>query len=109
MNKSLPKDSGEEVYRLLRLYAERKSDGYKEMEMGHPVLTDEAKRYLQDLGYMEYEEWDRERLTAQGFDYWDKLNTWAPWYWFKRNAFAATVAFATVATAISSIVFNALD
>ena len=64
---------------------------------------------MEDLGLLDYRIDFGPRLTAQGHEYWEKLNTWALWYWFKNNCFAATVGFATIATSISGIVFNALD
>ena len=109
LRKSLPNDLGDEVYRLLQLYAERKPDGYKEMQMGHPELTEEATRYLQDLGLMDYRMDFGPRLTAQGHEYWEELTTFAPWYWFKKNCFPATVGFATIATSVSGIIFKALE
>ena len=80
--------------------------------MGDRVLTDQAMRFLQDFGLMEYRETGEMtsvRLTAQGHAYWEEINTFGPWYWFKRNAFAATVGFATIATSVSGIIYNWLD
>ena len=52
---------------------------------------------------------DTIRLTAYGREYYEKLTTFAPWYWFKRNWFPAIVAAATIATSVGGIVVNALD
>ena len=74
-------------------------------------INSQAIRYLGDRGFIDTNEEYRDylRITASGRDYYEKLTTFAPWYWFKQNAFAATVAFATIATSVSGIVFNALD
>ena len=65
--------------------------------------------YLRDIRAFEELSSGRFRLTAYGREYWDKENTWAPWYWFTHNIFPTTVAFATIATSASGIIFNALD
>ena len=66
IRKSVPKDLAEEVHRVLRLYAERKPDGYKEAEIGHPEPTEAGKRHLQDLGYMEDKMDFGPRVTRMG-------------------------------------------
>ena len=72
-------------------------------------LDNDALQFLTDIGAFERTPTGSYRLTAYGREYWDKENTWAPWYWFKKNCFPATVAFATIATSASGIIFNALD
>ena len=109
IRKSVPKDLAEEVRRVLWLYAEMKPDGYKEAEIGHPELTEAAKRHLQDLGYMEDKMDFGPRVTAHGYQYWERIHTWGPWYWFKLNWFPAIVAAATIAASVGGIVANVLD
>ena len=47
-------------------------------------------------------------LTVKGWDYWDKLT--APrWYWLRQNAFAASVAFATILFAGASTIVNVIN
>ena len=110
--KSMQKDLRDEINRVLKLFAEWTPDSAKEVYQGDHVLTEQAMQFLQDFDLMEFRETGEAthvRLTAQGYAYWEEINTFAPWYWFKRNAFAATVAVATIATSIGGIVFNALD
>ena len=110
--KSMPKDLRDEVNRILKLFAEWTPDNAKEVFQGDHVPTEQAMQFLQDFDLMEFRETGGAtsvRLTAQGHAYWEEINTFAPWYWFKRNAFAATVGFATIATSLSGIIFNALD
>ena len=74
--------------------------------MGHPELTDQAMRFLQDLGYAEYNE-SSVRISAQGFAYWERLQ--APrWHWFKRNI-TTIIAVSALFMSIAAIVVSALD
>ena len=110
--KSMKEDLRDEVNRILKLFAEWTPDSAKEVYLGDHDLTEQAMQFLRDFDLMEFRETGEVthvRLTAQGHAYWDEINTFAPWYWFKHNAFTATVAFATIATAVSGIIFNALD
>ena len=55
------------------------------------LLEREAVEYLEDVGAYQRVGTGSFRVTAQGREYWEKLN--APrWYWFRRNWFAASVA-----------------
>ena len=97
--------------RLLEIFGDWKPRNAREVDMGHPNLTDQAMRYLQDKGFMEYRQdnvMTSGRLTAQGYEYWAKINTFGPWYWFKQNWFPSIVAAATIAASVGGIVVNVL-
>ena len=65
--------------------------------------------YLHDIGALRELDPLLYQLTAQGREYWDRINTPTPIYWFKQNWFPAIVAAATVAASVGGIVVNALD
>lgn len=109
MSKAMPKEPKREIRDVLDEYLS-KGPGYRyRLNNDTPQMRKDAFIFLSDIGALETLERDLFRLSAYGREYYEKLTTWAPWYWFKQNAFAATVAFATIATAVSGIVFNALD
>lgn len=109
--RSAPKELKDEVYRLLRLFAEHDPDFHKDVYMGDPELTDRAMLYLRDLGFMEYRKSPGcvyARLTPRGYEQWEKINTGAVRYWFKHNKFvvitgAITLLFSGTA-AVASVI-----
>ena len=108
----MQKDLRDEINRILKLFAEWKPESSREVYLGDHDLAEQAMQFLQDFDLMEFRETGvvtNVRLTAQGHAYWEEINTFAPWYWFKKNFFPATVAFATLAVSISSIAFNIID
>ena len=107
--KSMQKDLRDEVNRVLKLFAEWTPDSSKQVYLGDPVLTEQAMQFLQDFDLMEFRETGEAthvRLTAQGYAYWEEINTFAPWYWFKRNWFPAIVAAATIAASVTGAIAN---
>ena len=108
MPSTMSKELKQEIRRLLEEQINGEPGTVVFLSLATPPITHDAASFLGDLGVLERQEhiW---RLTAYGREYWERINTPAPLYWFKQNAFAATVAFATIATSISGIVFNALD
>ena len=73
--------------------------------MGSDPITRDAANYLDDIGVLQRLEhsW---RLTAYGREYWDRINTPTPLYWFKQNWFPAIVAAATILASIGGAVAN---
>ena len=104
MVKGVSRELEREIRNTLELFIEG-NPGYRFHISGNePGLTKDVLAYLADIdvlegGMSEY------RLTAEGRDYWEKLN--APrWYWFRRNWFAASVAGATIVAASVSAAAN---
>ena len=80
------------------------------------AIANEAIKYLTDLGVLELLPGNSRfhipatvRVTAYGREYYERLTTFAPWYWFKQNWFGAIVALATVAASVGGIVANVLN
>ena len=73
------------------------------------TLEIEAAFYLIDLGVLQaFTIGDRTylRTTAYGREYWERINTPVPWYWFRQNWFPAIVAAATILASIVGAVAN---
>ena len=69
----------------------------------------DAVLYLEEIGVLIREEGPGyRRLSAYGWEYWEKL-TEPRRYWYRKNWFAALVAGATVLTAVVSAVANIVN
>ena len=106
MGKDFPKELSAEVFQILKELSEQQSksqttrikDLYireRAERSGNVNLTRNAIAYLEDM-YALDPNGSSLRITAVGWDYWEKLTTWTPWYWFKKNLFPASVAFGTI-------------
>ena len=97
MVKGVSKELEREIRKTLKLLIEAKP-GYVFHISGNELgLVKDALAYLADIDVLEARTGGY-RLTAEGRDYWEKLN--APrWYWYRRNWFAASVAGATIVAA----------
>ena len=74
------------------------------LNLGTPGIDIAATLFLADLGYlMPSPTGGGYRITAQGREYWERINTWTPWYWYKTNWFPATVALATLLVGFSTV------
>ncbi len=104
MVKGVSKEFEREIRKTLELFIEG-NPGYRFHASGNePGLTKDALAYLADTNVLKGAMGEF-RLTAEGRDYWEKLN--APrWYWFRRNWFAASVAGATILAASVSAAAN---
>ena len=114
----MPRELKKEIYEVLKDLANRQPG--TEPPLRHSFIEQRRTQtkskdlavhavfHLTDIGVLD-PNLNGLRITAFGWDYWQRLNTPRIVYWFKQNAFAATVAFATIATSISGIVFNVLD
>ena len=109
MDKGVPKELRREIRSVLAELVNGEPGGIIPMRLNMDSLRRDAINYLDDIGAFENVGTSGYRVTAFGREYWDKLNTWDPWYWFTHNVFPTTVAFATIATSASGIIFNALD
>ena len=116
MAKGKSKKLNEAIRAVLEEEIIREPDAPAKTRHSNDPLTNRANAYLIDLGVFEEIVFQGDelilstiRITAYGREYYEKETTFAPWYWFKRNAFATTVATATIATSVSGIVFNVLD
>ncbi len=117
MGKEYSKELRVEVYGVLKELSELQSKDprtrIKELytrergeRTGNQHLTRNAVAYLEDM-YALDPNGGALRITAVGWDYWEKLN--APrLYWFRENRFPASVAFGTIlfggASAVANIV-----
>ena len=118
MAKGVPKELKKEIYEVLEDLAKRQPGKeppvrnlfieQRRSQTNSRYLAVHAVFHLTDIGVLD-PNINGLRITAFGWEYWEKLNTWGPWYWFTHNVFPTTVAFATIATAASGIIFNALD
>ncbi len=89
----------------------RPGDGFVPiLEYGHP--QSEAIDHLVQLGVLtpvtigaeshkQYVE-----ITVGGWDYYEQITTFPPWYWFKQNSFPATVAFMTILVSVTGAIAN---
>ena len=105
MQKRIPKELKDEVYQVLGELAQQGTKGPPPIHgqfvderadrTGNSDLAEHAVYYLRNRSVLDPDRRDL-LITAHGWDYWEELNTWAPWYWFKRNLFPASVAFGTI-------------
>ncbi len=107
MVKGVSRELEKEISKTLESLIEAKP-GYRFHISGHePGLMKDALTYLADINVLEFRT-GAFRLTAEGRDYWEKLN--APrWFWFRRNWFAASVAGATIVAASASAAANIVN
>ncbi len=108
MPKAISRELQQEIRKVLEEQINGESGTVVVLHMGDNPITFDAVNYLGDIGVLERREhhW---RLTAYGREYWERINTPAPWYWFKQNWFGAIVATATIAASVGGIVVSALD
>ena len=109
MSKAMPKELKREIRRIIETYFQEEP-GYRFPLYGEsPPLTRDAVLYLEEIGVLIRENGPGyRRLTAIGREYYEKLTTWAPWYWFNRNWFPAIVAAATITASIGGIIVDVL-
>ena len=105
MQKRIPKPLRDEIYEVMEELAQqgvqsgpRSHGGFiqdRSNRTGNSDLAEHAVYYLRNISVLDP---DRNQLliTARGWEYWEELNTWAPWYWFKKNLFPVSVAFGTI-------------
>ena len=105
MQRRIPKELKVEIYEILDELAD-KGVGDRPTTFGRYIteradrtgndsLANHAVHYLRNISVLDPNS-SNMLITARGWDYWEELNTWAPWYWFKRNLFPASVAFGTI-------------
>ena len=109
MASGVSKQLESEIRRLLEESVNASPGNFYSGSQGLSSLTFEALRYLADIGAFERYGTGSYRLTAQGRDYWEKLNTWTPWYWFKQNWFPATVAAGTILFSAAAAAANIVN
>ena len=106
MGKEFPKELSTEVFQILGELSKQQlkspSSRIKELYIreraersGNVNLTRNAIAHLEDM-YAFDPNGGGLRITARGWEYWEELNTWAPWYWFKRNWLPALVGIGTI-------------
>ena len=103
MSKGISEDLTIEIRRVLEERVNGGPDISVDPAFGR--LTPDAIDYLEDIGAL-YNQGSTYRITAFGRQYWERISTPVPIYWFKNNWFAAIVAAATVAASVSGAVAN---
>ena len=110
MSRAMPNELKKAIREVLKEGVDRVGTAYSpDFTRGSlEPLKQQATDHLIDLGALrlsgseytasraDYVTKDMIRVTAYGREYWVELNTWAPWYWFKKNIFPASVAFGTI-------------
>ena len=109
MKKGVSKELRDEIQYVLSALLNAEPATSVAIVLKTPNLERDAINYLRDIRALEDTGTGSYRLTAYGREYWERINTPAPWYWFKQNWFGASVAAATIAASVGGIVFNALD
>ena len=107
MTKGVSKELRQEIHSVLEELINDGPGAFVSLSAGTKSITFDAVNFLADSGVLvrgnsEY------RLTAIGREYWDRINTPTPVYWFCQNWFPAIVAAATIAASISGAVANFL-
>ena len=118
MQKRIPRELRDEIYIILDELAEQRATaqpptygqfvGERLERTGNRSLANRAIYYLQTISVLDPNT-TYMLLTARGWEYWEELNTWAPWYWFKKNSFAVSVAGATILAASVSAAANIVN
>ena len=118
MTRGIPRELKKEIYEVLKDLANRQPGTepplrsifieHRRTQTNSEYLAVHAVFHLTDIGVLD-PNLNGLRITAFGWDYWEKLNTPRIVHWLRQNAFAATVAVATIATSVGGIIFNALD
>lgn len=106
MGKGVSKELRQEIRRVLEEQINGGPGTYVTLSFGTDSIKVDAVNFLADLGVLGGE--GTYRLTAFGREYWDRINTPAPVYWFCQNWFPALVAAATIAASVTSAVANFL-
>ena len=104
MPKSITKELTNEIRRVLEEQINGGPGTYVILKFGTDSIKIDAVNFLADLGVLHKEGSSSYRLTATGREYWDKINTPRPIYWFKQNRLPALVAAATIAASITGAV-----
>ena len=109
MAKAMSEELRGEIRRILKEQIDGEPGCRVFLDFSSQEITHDAVGYFKDKGVLEVERAGAYRLTAYGREYWDRINTPMPIYWFKQNWFGASVALATIAASIGGIIVNALD
>ena len=111
MDKELEVRAGEILKELVAPKSRR--DGNIDYNLWHtvtmvtPNIDRAALSYMLDRAYVvQSSSGHNYRVTALGREHWDQINTWGPWYWYKKNWFPATVALATILVGVSTVAVN---
>ena len=118
MQKRIPQELRGEIYEILDELVEQgvrnSPRGYGSFinerfeNTGNRELAAHAIYYLRTISVLDPSD-GRMLLTARGWEFWEELNTWAPWYWVKKNSFAVSVAGATIVAASVSAAANIVN
>ena len=118
MQKRIPIELRDEIYEILEVLVQQ---GVRTRPLTHGTLINDREEqtgdgdlaahavyYLRTISVLE--QGDAQMLiTARGWDYWEEPKTWAPWYWFRRNWFAASVAAGTILFSAAAAAANIVN
>ena len=112
--KAMPKQLRNEIRSVLEHFIEWNREAVPITLPSVDPLRVEAVRYLVDIGALEPQTLLSNlapqyfRVTASGREYWEKLTTFPPWYWFKKNWFPASIAAITFLASVGGIIATIL-
>ena len=109
MVRGVSKELENEIHRVLEESVNARPGNFIPNPQGIDRLRYDAILYLEDVGAFEQTRSGSFRLTAHGREYWDRLNTWTPWYWFKQNWFPAIVAAGTILFSAAAAAANIVN
>ena len=106
MAKGVPRELDKAIRKLLGDLVNAKPGSFIVATFGTDPLERDAMHYLRDIGAFEDVSSGGFRLTAYGREYWERINTPTPLFWFKQNWFPATVAFMTILASVTGAIAN---
>ena len=108
MSRGVSKELENEIRKNLGQLINAEPGSFISVSLSSDLLEMDAMQYLADIGAFQQTGAGSFRLTAQGRDYWEKLN--APrWYWFRRNWFPASVAAGTILFSAAAAAANIVN
>ena len=105
MAKGVSRELERESRDVLKSLIEGKPGTKKAMTFGISPSEGDAIAYLTDIGAL-VREGHAVRVSAYGREYWERINTPTPLFWFKQNWFPATVAFMTILASVTGAIAN---
>ena len=105
MSKTMPKELNQEIRKTLETLIEGKPGTRILLTAGRSAEERDAIAYLTDIGAL-VNDGHSVRVSAYGREYWERINTPTPLFWFKQNWFPATVAFMTIVASVTGAIAN---
>ena len=106
MAKGVSKELKREIRSVLGDLLNGEPGGMISVHLNINPLTRDAINYLDDIRAFENIGTGTYRVAAFGREYWERINTPMPLFWFKQNWFPATVAFMTILASVTGAIAN---